>query len=321
MIDKETGIFIAKVISGIIALILLFTVIIPKFEQINDGFNNNLRSLIGLFFDTGSSFKKNSEKEENSYLINDFNQSKNNFIKQFLKIRTPEEIERTISLGNALLRMAQDEIEITRDVAFLYYMSEDYDKAIEYYEVVLESQPKRKRRFKYLKGANSRSVKSALAELAAVYYEQGEAAKMIGYYKQYLRAFQRDDVYREMMSQGIDERTARFQIFTAISGEGYLSYKKAIEQLEVYASEFPEDEDVFYYLGLYNYDLVNLFGLDDFKSVQGNFYDAGLYFYKILDQSDDFRKRTIMTNLEKLDKIKAKYDKDQVAKNRIKTNK
>ena len=311
MIDKETGILIAKVVTGIIALIFLFTVIIPIWQNINNSLNENLHRWISIFFDIGSSYKKNLGKKSNNYLTSNFNQSKNNFIKQFLSIKTPMEIERTINLGNSLLYLAPDNVEIIRDVAFLYYIIEDYETAIEYYEEVLAEFPKRKRRFKYLKGKSSRSVKNALVELAAIYYEQDDPAKMIEYYKQYLRASHRDDLYQEKISQGIDEQTARLDIFIAISGEGYFSYKKAIEQLEVYSDEFPGNEDVFYYLGLYNFDLVNLFGQDDFESVQENFYDAGLYFYKILNQSDDFRKRTITINLQKLDKIKAKYDKDK----------
>lgn len=166
MIDRDTAVFFAKIIAGIIALILLFTVIIPKWEEIDSAFNENLRRWISIFFDTGSSYKKSSTKEDNDYLISDFVQSKNNYIKQFLNIKTPEEIDRTISLGNTLLSMAPDKIEIVRDNAFLYYSSGDYDKAIEYYEAVLEKYPKRKRRFKFLKGAESRCVKSALATSA-----------------------------------------------------------------------------------------------------------------------------------------------------------
>ena len=263
MLDKDTGIFIAKIVMGLIVLILLFTVIIPKWKEIDNVLNENLRRWVGIIFNTSSSFKKNLAKEKNKYLVSDFYEFKNNFIKQFLEIKTPVEIKHTISLGNKLRSLDPKDIEIIRDIAFLYYINEDYDKAIECYETVLRNYPKWRRRFKHLKGKNSRSVKRALVELAAVYYEQGDTNKMFEYYKQYLRASLHNDFYQETVSHGIDEQTAKFNIFKAISGEGYLSYKKAIALLEIYASEYPSDNDIYYYLGLYNFDLVNLFGFDD----------------------------------------------------------
>ncbi|MBU1088138.1 MAG: tetratricopeptide repeat protein [Candidatus Omnitrophica bacterium] len=309
MMDRETVVFIAKIVCAIIGIILLFTVVIPKWQEIDAAFNSNIRSFIAMMFDTGSSFKKSGSRQDNTYLITDFNQAKNNFIAQFLKTKTPEEIDKTINLGKGILSMEPGKIELIRYVAFLYYIKKDYVKALENYEEVLKNYPKNKRVFKKLKGPDSRSVKRALAELAAVYYEQGDRANMLDYYKQYLRASQREDFFLDS-AQGIDEQTARYGIFTAIAGEGYLSYQKAIEQLEALAREYPED-DIFYMLGLYNFDLVNLFAQDDFKLIEKNFYDAGIYFYKVLDKSDDFRKQTIISNLEKLDKIKARYEKEK----------
>ncbi|MFH1063249.1 MAG: tetratricopeptide repeat protein [Candidatus Omnitrophota bacterium] len=313
MIDKDTGIFIAKIIAGVIALVVLFTVIIPRWQEIDKAFNDRMRGFINLMFDTGSSFKKSGTREENEYLTGDFNNEKNVFTKQFLNIRTGEEVERTLKSGQALLYMSPSKIEIARGVAFLYYISNDYEKADEYYQIVLADYPKQKRRFKYLKGDDSRTIKRALVELAALSYEQDDIAKMLDYYKQYLRASHRDDVFREMTARNIDAQTARYEIFNAIAGDGFLTYKKSIEQLEAFSRDFPEDKDVLYKLGLYNFDVVNLYEQDDFASIQQNFYDAGMYFYKVLDYSDDFRKKTILRNLEKLDQIKNKYDRQKAA--------
>jgi hypothetical protein len=64
MIDKDTGVFIAKLIVGVIALIFLFTVIIPKWQQLDNAVNDRIRGFIGLMFDTGSSFKKSGQRDE-----------------------------------------------------------------------------------------------------------------------------------------------------------------------------------------------------------------------------------------------------------------
>ncbi|MBU1044334.1 MAG: tetratricopeptide repeat protein [Candidatus Omnitrophica bacterium] len=313
MIDKEIGIFFVKIIAGIIALILLFTVIIPKWQEIDNAFNEKIRSFVGLIFDTSSSFKKSASKEENDYLASGFNETKNFFIKKFLNIKTPDEINKTISLGKDIVLMAPDKVEIIRDIAFLYYIKKDYVNALANYQIVLKNYSKRKRVFNKLKGADSRSVKRALADIAAVYYAQGEMDKMLDYYKQYLRASQRDDVYRDLLNQGVDEKTARYGIFTAMAGDGYLSYEKAIEELGKLGKEYPSDDEIFYQLGLYNFDVVNLFGQDDFKSIENNYYDAKIYFYKVLNKSDEFRQQTININLAKLEKIKAKYEEQALS--------
>lgn len=318
MIDKDKGIFIAKIIAAIIGLIFLFAVIIPQWQKIDNAFNNNIRKFIGLIFNTGSSFKKTGDKEENNYLSTDFNNSINIFTKQFINIRTPEEIEKTLKIGEALLSAAPAKIDIARRMAFLYYISNDYEKADEYYQMVLADYPKRKRNFKHLKDEDSRSIKRALVESAALAYEQDDTDRMVDYYKQYLRASHRDDVFRELIADGIDVQTARYGIFSAIAGDGFLSYEKAIKQLEEFSREYPEHEDVFYKLGLYNFEVVNLYAQEDFASIQQNFYDAGIYFYMVLDKSDDFRKQTIISNLEKLDKIKNKYELEKAAAMKIK---
>jgi tetratricopeptide (TPR) repeat protein len=307
-IDKNDIKFWLKIVSAGIIIILFFTVIIPKWQQINKAFDMQIKRFVGLIFQTSESF---THERPSNYLIDELKQMERDFKAQFVTISSKKQIKFAIINGENLLDADPENKSILRKLAFLYYVSRDYETAQKYYEKILDSYPKRKRTFENLKGEDSRTVKNTLIELAALNYELGNTRIMIDLYEQYLRASNRKSVYKDLADSGIDQKRARFEVFSNMASDSLLYYIKAIEMLEDYGKSYPED-DLFFRLGTLNYNIVSIYAQDDFTEIQEYFYNAEYYFKMIIDTSDEYRKKLIIENLEKLEEIKRKIEKNNM---------
>lgn len=305
MVDKGVVLLVAKVLAAIVAIVLFFTVIIPRFNELNEIINVKTKAFLELFLAGTMSISQKDRVKKHDFVVDDIEESEKVFSRRFTSGFSDADIEHAIGAGEFLLKVNSASIEIRSRLAFLYYLRGDYGEAKDNYMRVLKSVSGRKRIFKYLKKSKKyHSFKRSLLGLAAVYYEQGKFGKMVDYYTKFLRATQRDDIFREISKGGIKEERAKVDIFSKISGEGLLSYRKSIEVLEELQRIYPNNNRIIYELGIKNFELVNLiFGRKDIV-INGNLYDAEKYLQKSLEFVPEYEQKVIQGYLEQLEKIK-----------------
>ena len=305
---KEKFIFLMKCLAVLVIIILFFTVVVPKYKQLDNFITAKTKEVLSLIFQTTISVGKKSHEYSKNYTRVELAAAVASFGRKFLTFSSDTQLKRLLKRGDSILQMAPLNINIRQKVAFLFYMDGQFEKAIEYYDFVLDTVPKRKRLFKKLReNEDYRSIKRALLELAALYYDLDEKEKMIDYYKQFLRVAFRNEIYREYISEGINEKNARYAIFADFGGSGLFSYKKSIKELEKYLKDFPEEKDVILILAKNNFEVVNLFfdsAPDDYLDYVNN---AQKYLELSLDFASEHRKAAINMDLSQLLKLRDKY--------------
>ncbi|MCG2712551.1 MAG: hypothetical protein L6416_09550 [Candidatus Omnitrophica bacterium] len=308
MMDKEKFIFLIKCLAALVIIIFFFTVIVPKYKQLNDFITARTEEFLSLIFQTTVSLGKKTNEYQENYIKDEFASFVASFGREFLTFSTNDQLKKLIIKGESILGMAPLNINIRQKTAFLLYMDGQFEKAIENYEFVLDNIPRRKRTFKKLsQHTDYRSIKRVLLELAALYYDLDKKEKMINYYKQFLRTAFRDEIYRHHISGGITEKKADYGIFANFGGAGLFSYKKSIKELEKYLKAYPEEKDVILILAKNNYEVVNLFfdfAPDDYLDYVNN---AQKYLELSLDFAPEQRKAAINNDLSQLQKLKDKY--------------
>ncbi len=306
--DQEKFIFLIKCLAALVIIIFFFTVVVPKYKQLDNFVTAKIEEFLSLLFQTTVSVRDRAHDYAENYTKAELVTMVASFGRKFLTISTDAQLKRIIKTGDSILLLMPKDINIRQKVAFLFYLNGEFEKAIEHYEFILDNVPRRKRLFSKLRdNADYRSIKRALLELAALYYDLDEKEKMIDYYKQFLRVAFRDEIYREYISKGIDEKSARYGIFANFGGAGLFSYKKSIQELEKYLKDFPEEKDVILDLAKNNFEVVNLF----FDAAPDNYLDylnnAQKYLELSLDLVSEHRKAAINRDLSQLQKLKDEY--------------
>lgn len=306
--DQDKFVFLLKCLALIICVVLFFTVVVPKYKQLDKFIDTITREFLGLIFQTTVAVGDKSNNYGKTYTEAELEHGVTNFGKKFMTFNTRYELKRLIKTCKSILQIIPMNLELRQKFAFLHYMDGQFDEAIKNYDFILERMPKRKRSFKKLKNnPDHKSIKRTLLELAALYYDKEDNEKMMDYYKQYLRVAYDDETYREYIADGINEKRARYEIFSNLGGLGFFSYKKSIAELEKYLKSYPDEKKLLEILARNNFEVANLFFDNPPNDYLKYLADAQKYLNMTIEFASDFRKEAINKDLEQLEKLKNKY--------------
>jgi tetratricopeptide (TPR) repeat protein len=258
------------------------------------------------FLETESPLAKATNEEIKSNL--------ETFKELFLNGFTDDELKEAIRIGEYLLQNQPQDNQIRRKVAFLYFVKGDYNKALEYYDTVLESYPKKDRLYEKLKFdfTKSSEIKIMLLELAAIYNDKREFDKMIDYYKQYLRADmpETSDYYKENIAKLSKVPDARVEVLTwlRLRGEGFFVSKTTIRSLEELLEDYPDNSEALYQLGVSNFVIASRLKDKSIDGLDRYIVDSEKFLTKALEFSPQDKYRDIFLSLGRLYKLRGDYD-------------
>lgn len=305
MLDRDTFILIRKIVLAVITLLLIFFVVVPKWQEFNAAFTEKLQAFMRSFLEGAFSIANKAPEKKNEFIATDISESKSLFAAKFLNGMSGEDIKSALKAGEFLITITPDDTELLHRVAFLNYVLGDYEKARKYYDLILNRFPPKKMTIEYLKGRDEcHGIQRALLELAALSFEEKYSDEMINYYTRFLRAFYRKDVYKEFVEKGVNELSASLDIFTKLSEEGVFCIMKSIESLEKIRHDYPENNDVIYLLGMSNFALVNQLSCNPEKISLIYIDNAERYLNKAVEKSPVLQREKIRKTLEVLQKIK-----------------
>ncbi len=322
MLDRDTFILMRKIVLAVITLLLIFFLVVPKWQEVNAAFTDKLQTFLKSFFEGAFSIANKVPEKKNEFIASDISESKSHFAAKFLNGISDEDIRSALKTGEFLITITPDDTELLHRVAFLNYVLGDYEKAREYYDLILKRFPSKKMTIEYLKGRDEcHGIQRALLELSALSFEEKHIDEMINCYTRFLRAFYRKDVYKEFVEKGINELSASLDIFTKLSNEGVFSIMKSIESLEKIRQGYPDNNDVIYLLGMSNFALVNQLSCNPEKISLIYIDDAERYLNKAIEKSSVSQQGKIRKILEVLEKIKTqvtvKKDSDKKAQDSL----
>jgi len=307
IMDKETFIFILKIIAAVVTIILFFTAVLPKLKQLDKSFTDGVREFFSMLFKTTVYIEKKSHGEGLSYSEAEYAMAVETFNKRVLLVRDEKKLSRLIKNGESLLLSQPRDASIRSKVALLYYLNGQFQEAKENYKLVTDAIPEWKRTFRRLKDNPEYStIKDVFLELAALSYDMKNIEGMLDYYKEYLRISNPDKEFKEIVAGGIDQRQARLVVFSNLTGSGMLGYKKAIAELEDYLNDYPDDKKAIADIAVAYYEFINLF-LDNPPDDFSVYVDKAEHYLSLaLDDADVYQKTVVNRNLGQLGRIKEK---------------
>jgi len=308
--NKKNVFIILAAIIIIVGIVIVNNMLRERAEDANVNIGSDIEQFSRFFIKGSTRILKKTQDDILKNIETPLDNSWPQFNELFFIGHTKQGLNTALRIGTDLIERKPRNIELKRKVAFLCYLDGQYDKAIEYYKLVLKKYPKRRRTFKGLSKAKGFfTVKRALLELAAVYSDKNEFKEMQQFYRQYLKVSQREDIFKKLIEQESDELKIKLDIIYELAGEGIFSYKKAVELLKQLHRQYPLNNEIIYRLGVNSFEIINMFKAYDIKQDEEYIACAQQYLEQSLEGSYPDRKRTILLKLGQIYKIQEKYYK------------
>ncbi len=318
--DQDKFIFILKCIGVLLIVIFFFTIILPKYKQMDDFITKKTQEFLNLIFQVTESVEKKSNNYSKSYSEVELDSKVKSLAIRCMTFSSDAELKKLIKASASIQQIMPLNLNIRQKSGYLLYMNKEFEKAMGNYEFILENVPKRKQTYRKLyNNSDYKIIKRALLELAAMHYDRKAKEKMMNYYKQFLRVAYPDEIYRQLISDGLTEKNVRFGIFSNFGGAGFFSYIKANEEMEKYLIVYPDDKKAIIVLAKNNFEIVNLF-FDDAPENYLEYVDKAEKYLKLeLVAATDYRKTAIDSDLIQLQKLRDEYLERMQAADKLET--
>lgn len=312
------NIFLLIVTILIIWAIVFMTKYLARHEEkIGNQLGKDLKSFSYMFIKGSQAIRRKASKDKSKDFAStteDFISATDTELKEFNQLffigATAQELDQAITIGLELLNYIPSNLELREKIAFLSYIKGDYVYSEKAYQKVLGKFRWQKREFEYLKQQkNYPVIKRTLLGLSVLYLEQEDSEKMADYYKQYLKASFRKEIFEKMITEGGDDYNIKMGIIAELAGENIFSYQKAVQLLEKLKTKYEtQSEKIVYKLAIYNYELINLMRSYDIVLDKKYVAYARTYLEETLKAENVAQRRDLRLKLADVYTIGAEYD-------------